>query len=248
MTKIAIIGGTGLDKLPGLAISHEQVMDTPFGAASAPAFIGSYGGKQVIFLARHGSQHQFAPHQVNYRANIWSLKQLEVTHIVAVAAVGGIKPEFAVGDIVIPDQLIDYTWGRESTFFSSEVHPEVLHVDFSYPYCDRLRQQLIHVATQLTDCRTHTAGVYGVTQGPRLETAAEIARMARDGCDIVGMTAMPEAVLARELELCYACCAIIANPAAGLSPMELSLQEIEQNLATGMQQVRQLLAKFLESV
>ncbi len=244
MTGVAIIGGTGLTALPGLEISHQQTIQTPFGEPSAAAVFGLYDGKSVIFLARHGSNHTLPPHKINYRANIWGLKELGVTHIVAVAAVGSILETMRPGDLVIPDQLIDYTWGRESSFFSDNL-TEVTHIDFTHPYCEDLRQQLVHAARQV-ECQTYNHGVYGVTQGPRLETIAEINRMARDGCDIVGMTAMPEAALARELGLCYAACAVVANEAAGRCPTELTMAEIERNLVTGMQNVRSLLTKWLK--
>lgn len=243
MSKIAIIGGTGLTALAGLEISHQQTVVTPFGEPSAPVTFGTYHGKSILFLARHGTKHTIPPHKINYRANIWALKHLEVTHIVAVAAVGGIATAMQPSDLVIPHQLIDYTWGREPSFFSDHL-TEVTHIDFTHPYCETLRAQLLKAA-QSVNCHTHDQGVYGVTQGPRLETVAEINRMERDGCDIVGMTAMPEAALARELGICYAACAVISNEAAGRSPVELTMADIEHNLTTGMQNVRELLTQWL---
>jgi len=244
MNKLAIIGGTGLTTLPGLEISQQQMIQTPFGEPSTPVVFGSYCGKPIIFLARHGVTHAIPPHKINYRANIWVLKELGVTHVISVAAVGAITTSMRPGELVIPHQLIDYTWGREPSFFSYDL-TEVTHIDFTHPYCEILRKQLV-MASQQTDCHIHEEGVYGVTQGPRLETIAEINRMARDGCDIVGMTAMPEAALARELGLCYATCAVVANEAAGRCPTELTMAEIERNLVTGMQNVRSLLTKWLK--
>lgn len=244
MTGIAIIGGTGLTALPGLEILEQHPMQTPFGTASAPAILGYYYDKPVIFLARHGTEHTIPPHKINYRANIWGLKQLGTTRIISVAAVGSIATAMRPCDLVIPHQLIDYTWGREPSFFSEDL-THVTHIDFTHPYCQTLREQLLTAARQV-DCQTHEQGIYGVTQGPRLETIAEINRMERDGCDIVGMTAMPEAALARELDICYASCAVVANEAAGRNPTELTMAEIEHNLVAGMQNVRALLAKLLE--
>ncbi len=238
MSELAIIGGTGLTELEGLEISHRQVLQTPYGEPSSPIFHGRYCGKSVIFLARHGTKHTIPPHKVNYRANIWCLKELGIKTVIAVAAVGSIHPDMQPIDLVIPHQLIDYTWSREHTFFDED---HVTHIDFTHPYCESLRSKLL--ATQV-DFKIHSEGVYGAMQGPRLETAAEINRMERDGCDIVGMTGMPEAALARELGLCYATCAVVVNPAAGrgAAPMD----EIEKNLIGGIRQVRELLAEVIK--
>lgn len=244
MRKLAIIGGSGLSQLEGLTITRQHCPLTPYGKPSAPLLFGAYAGKTVIFLARHGTQHTIPPHKINYRANLWSLKEAGVTDIIAIAAVGGIHPALQPTDIVVPHQLIDYTWSREHTFFVGEPNP-VAHVDFTHPYCETLRTQLLQAAQHLT-LTVHTQGVYGATQGPRLETAAEIARMARDGCDIVGMTGMPEAVLARELGICYATCALVVNKAAGLGTATITMEEISANLAIGLTQVRQLLATVLQ--
>ncbi|MDY6991463.1 MAG: S-methyl-5'-thioinosine phosphorylase [Pseudomonadota bacterium] len=243
MTELAIIGGTGLTELEGLEITHRQMLTTPYGEISSPIVYGTYADQSVIFLARHGARHTIPPHKINYRANIWGLKELGVNTVIACAAVGGIHPEFLAGDIVIPHQLIDYTSNRANTFFENEL-TQVTHIDFTHPYCDSLRQQLLATQKQLP-CRLHSFGVYAATQGPRLETAAEIDKMARDGCDIVGMTGMPEAALARELGLCYATCAIVANPAAGRGAGEISMAHIETTLTQGMQHVRQVLAAVI---
>jgi len=245
MSKLAIIGGSGLSQLEDLKITGQNWPLTPYGKPSAPLVSGIYaGGKTVIFLARHGTQHTIPPHKINYRANLWSLKEAGATDVIAVAAVGSIHPSLRPTDIVIPHQLIDYTWSREHTFFDGKPNP-VTHVDFTNPYCETLRTGLLQ-ASQTISLKVHERGTYGVTQGPRLETAAEIERMARDGCDIVGMTGMPEAVLARELGICYATCAVAANLAAGLNSAQITMAEIEANLVIGLAQVRQLLTAVLE--
>jgi 5'-methylthioinosine phosphorylase len=243
MNRLAIIGGTGLTEFEGLEITYRQVLHTPYGKTSSPIIHGTYCGKSVIFLARHGMQHTIPPHKINYRANLYALKELEVENVIAVAAVGGIHPDMLPKELVIPHQLIDYTWSREHTFFAEDL-THVTHIDFTKPYCERLRNQLLTAINQL-DFKVHSLGVYGATQGPRLETAAEIDRMEQDGCDIVGMTGMPEAALARELDLCYATCAVVANEAAGRCSTEITMTEIEKNLAEGIGQVRQLLAEVI---
>lgn len=240
MTRLAIIGGSGLTRLKNLEITRREVIRTPYGEPSAPMVFGRLSGHEVAFLPRHGSGHTIPPHDVNYRANIWALKEAGVSQVIAVNAVGGIsKDYFESGTLVIPDQIIDYTWGRSHTFFGSN-HKQVMHIDFSYPYCDALRAQLIAGAGK-AGLAVARNGCYGATQGPRFETAAEIARMERDGCDIVGMTGMPEAALAREVELCYASVALVVNPAAGKVTEEISLAEIERQLEAGMAKVRTLI-------
>jgi 5'-methylthioinosine phosphorylase len=246
MTKgrLAIIGGTGLTKLKDLEIERREVMHTPYGEPSGPLTFGCYHGHQVIFLPRHGSQHTIPPHQVNYRANIWALKHAGIDTVLAVAAVGGITPQMAPGVIVIPDQIIDYTWSRHHTFFEGDDLGSVTHVDMTCPYNEDVRQTLIRASREL-GIGAVEQGTYGATQGPRLETAAEINRLERDGCDLVGMTGMPETALARELELRYACCAVVANWAAGRSEGEITMEEISRNLETGMARVKQLLTAVI---
>jgi len=244
MPQIAIIGGTGLTSLNGLKITHKEVVHTPNGEPSAPLIYGELCGQQVVFLARHGAGHTIPPHQINYRANIQALKQCDVKQIIGVAAVGGIHQFAGPGVVVIPDQIIDYTWGRANTFFEDRLSA-VTHIDFSYPYSSVLRQLLIDSARD-ANVSFVDHGVYGATQGPRLETAAEIQRLERDGCTIVGMTGMPEAALARELGMDYACCAVVANWAAGKDGGEtISMAEIEHNLLTGMDQVRKVLEQIV---
>ena len=194
---LAFIGGTGLTRMNGLTVIARHDIGSEWGAPSAPVVEGELAGKRVLFLARHGDPHILLPHQVNYRANIAALKQAGASEIIAVNAVGGITTRAPTASIVVPDQIIDYTWGRDSTFFDKRVAP-VVHVDFSWPFTSSLRQRLLDALTKV-EAHAVNGGCYGATQGPRLETAAEISRMENDGCDIVGMTGMPEAVLAREL-------------------------------------------------
>lgn len=243
MTVHAIIGGTGLTELAGLALSEALFIETPYGPPSADILRGEYAGNEVLFLARHGHPHRLPPHQVNYRANLWALKQAGAEAVIAVNAVGGIHAAMAAGHLCVPHQLIDYTHGREHTFFEGDIE-HVTHVDFSFPYDEPLRQRLI-AALAAESYAFSSHGVYGCTQGPRLETAAEIARMERDGCDIVGMTGMPEAVLARELGLPYACLALVVNPAAGKTAGIITMVEIEAALKEGIGKVRGVLARAL---
>jgi len=244
MKTTAIIGGSGLTELDSLTITDEKEIVTPFGKASSTCVFGELAGKKVIFLARHGNPHHIAPHKINYRANLWALKEAGAEQIIAVAAVGGITSEMSPARIAIPNQLIDYSYGREHTYFAED-SDAVQHIDFTVPYDDNLRAQLINSSKGLNIVET---GVYACTQGPRLETAAEILRLERDGCDLVGMTAMPEAALARELEIPYACCAVVANWAAGKAAGEISMGEIMQNLERGMADTKQLLQQFLANV
>jgi 5'-methylthioinosine phosphorylase len=243
MSLIAIIGGSGLTKLKNLEITRREVLRSPYGEPSSPLVFGRLGGQNAVFLARHGHGHTIPPHEVNYRANIWALKEVGATHVIAVNAVGGITPDMTSGRLVIPDQIIDYTYGRHHTFFGNEQKP-VTHVDFTFPYCDELRATIAAAAREI-NLDVASAGTYGATQGPRFESIAEIRRMERDGSDIVGMTGMPETSLARELGLCYACIAVVANPAAGKAEGTISLQEIERILESGMAQVRSLLEQTL---
>ncbi|MBC9251368.1 methylthioadenosine phosphorylase [Pseudomonas alcaligenes] len=243
MSTYAIIGGTGLTQLEGLTLKQAQHLDTPYGAPSAPILAGEYAGQEVLFLARHGHPHRIPPHQVNYRANLWALKQAGAEAVIAVNAVGGIHAAMGSGHLCVAHQIIDYTWGRAHTFFEGEIE-HVTHIDFSYPYDEVLRGRLI-AALQALGHAHSSHGVYGATQGPRLETVAEIARMERDGCDIVGMTGMPEAALARELELPYACLALVVNPAAGKASGIITMAEIEAELARGIGKVREVLGHVL---
>ena len=247
MSKIAIIGGTGLSQVEGLQITETQRLETPFGSPSAEYIYGHFNGREIIFLARHGNPHLIPPHKINYRANIWGLKELGVTEIIAVAAVGGITPTMAPAHIALPDQIIDYSYGREHSFFADNFHltnPDtVTHIDFTAPYDEQIRNRLIQQAKK-TNIDIGFSGTYGCTQGPRLETAAEIKRMEQDGCDLVGMTGMPEAALARELKISYATIAVVANWAAGKSAGVITMVEIEKYLKQGMTKVTTLLASY----
>ncbi len=247
MTKLALIGGTGLTSLKSLEIIRREVVHTPYGEASGPLTHGMLFGKEVVFLARHGYGHTIPPHKINYRANIWALQHADVSNIIAIAAVGGIRNDMVPGRLIIPDQIIDYTGSRKNTFFEDGL-TEVVHIDFTFPYDEILRQRLLkgcHTA-QLDVCE---GGTYGVTQGPRLETAAEIDRRERDGCAMVGMTGMPEAALAREMGLSYATCAVSVNWAAGRGGGSIiKMEEINATVKTGMEKVRELLGHVVPLV
>ena len=241
----AIIGGTGLTRLDHLVIEERKQVTTPFGKPSSDLVFGRLHGQELVFLARHGDPHIYPPHCVNYRANIWALKEAGVSSIVAVAAVGGITPDMLPAKIVVPKQLIDYTYGRAHTFFEDNLD-HVTHIDFTEPYTAWVRDKLL-TAAQIAGVLIVDGGVYGCTQGPRLETPAEINRMERDGCDIVGMTGMPEASLARELNIDYACCGVVANWAAGKQMGEITLAEIEANLKEGMADLASILQHWVQS-
>lgn len=243
MPAIAIIGGSGLSALEGLETERREFIKTPYGEPSAPLILGQLAGVELVFLARHGEGHRIPPHEINYRANIWALQQAGASKIIGVAAVGGIRHGLVPGHLIIPDQLIDYTWGRAHTFFEAGSAP-VVHIDFTEPYCEQLRSLLVRAA-EVNKLAVLPQGTYGATQGPRLEARAEIDRLERDGCDIVGMTAMPEAALARELDLCYATCAVVANRAAGRAGGPLRMDEIAATLKIGMKNVCRLLKVVL---
>lgn len=263
---IAIIGGSGLDTLPGFEVHETRVVETAYGTPSAPLSLGLLDGQPVAFLPRHGSGHQVAPHAINYRANIAALAKSGITQMLACCAVGGISEAMAPRAVVLPDQIIDYTWGREHTFVGG-AGPEcegIAHIDFSEPFCPELRAALCASAAELATASGATApevtasekapmsvppivayGCYGATQGPRLETPAEIRRLARDGCDLVGMTGMPEAALAREAGLGYAMLAIVANRAAGLEDADLTIEDILANIEAARTCVLDLLIATL---
>ncbi len=233
----AVIGGSGLCRLPEFKLIRRQVTRTPYGEASGVLMVGELVGQEVVFLARHGYGNNIPPHLINYRANIWALSQIAVDGIIAVASVGGIRSDLKPGHLLVPDQIIDYTWGRSSTFFEGEDQP-IKHVDFTHPYDSQLRHQLIASAEAVNE-PIGNGGCYACTQGPRLETAAEIKRLARDGAEIVGMTGMPEAVLARELNIPYAHIALVVNAAAGVgdSKDNISHVKIAEVLDQGMHRV-----------
>ena len=244
---LAIIGGSGLAKLGNLKGTRRKEARTPYGESSAPLSLGEIAGRPVVFLARHGEGHSVAPHEVNYRANLWALKDAGAREVISVATVGGISDSAAPGELLVPHQLIDYTWGRAATYFQGPDAP-VKHIDFTEPYSAAVRGKLLAAARACGE-RVADGGVYAVTQGPRLETAAEIERLARDGADIVGMTAMPEAALARELDLPYGALAVVANYAAGRgdSRRAVPLDAIGAVLDQAMVRVRQILERACAS-
>lgn len=242
---LAIIGGSGFYHLssPSPDKESEQTtyldISTPFANEAIRLSRETLNSTSVYFIPRHGVQHNLPPHKINYRANLWALKEAGVQKIIAVNAVGGINSQMTPGSLVIPDQLIDYTWGREQSFFDglNSLHD---HIDFTHPYDAQLRELLINQAEHLT-LPVFSKACFGCTQGPRLETAAEIQKLKRDGCDIVGMTGMPEAALARELDISYASITLVVNPAAGLSEDKITIEEIKKVLDEGLQDVRKLL-------
>jgi len=243
---LAIIGGTGMTQLDNLNITRRLIVRTPYGEPSQPLIFGEISGREVIFLARHGNGHTIPPHEVNYRANIAALHLQGVTEIAAIATVGGIHPDLSAGKIVIPHQIIDYTYGRKTTFHDGISNP-VKHIDFTEPYSQPLREKwqraAIAVGEEVVD-----HGVYAATQGPRLETAAEINRLERDGATIVGMTGMPEAALARELGIGYATICPVANYAAGRGDNlhEIKYEEVISNLNLTMARVRNIIAQLVK--
>ncbi|WP_140908405.1 S-methyl-5'-thioinosine phosphorylase [Cognatiluteimonas lumbrici] len=243
---LAIIGGTGVYALAELADVETIEQETRYGQPSGPVRVGTLAGRRVAFLARHGEGHGVPPHRINYRANLAALQQAGARRVLALNTVGGIGAGYPPGALGCPDQLIDYTWGRISTL-CEEPGTEVLHVDFGEPYTAALRRELLEAARR-AGVPVADGGCYGATQGPRLETKAEIARMRRDGCDLVGMTGMPEAGLARELGLEYACLAIVANWAAGAGPdpdEAITLDEVLANVASATGRVSRIVQALL---
>jgi len=241
---IAIIGGTGLTQLVDLEILENEWPETRYGEPSASLIHGRLKSREIVFLPRHGEQHRIPPHKINYRANIFALKARGVRSVIAVNAVGGITPRMAPETICIPDQIIDYSYGRDQSF-SDGSSDSVQHIDFTEPYHPNVRDALKRAATAL-GLDIHYGGVYGCTQGPRLESRAEVNRLERDGCDIVGMTGMPEAGLARELGLEYASINLVVNWAAGRSDEMITMSSIQAHLDKGMVNVRQLLQKTIQ--
>lgn len=244
---LAIIGGTGLDQLGDLKITHRQVIRTPYGEPSGALTFGTINQHEVMFLARHGYGHTIPPHEVNYRANLWALYEQGAKRVISVASVGGIRADLVPGSLVVPDQVIDYTYGRAFTYFEGRDRP-VTHIDFTHPYTPELRKQILDAAV-LAKEKCLDGGVYAATQGPRLETAAEIDRLERDGADMVGMTGMPEAALARELGLSYATIAVVVNYAAGRGSSRdgIELGTISMIAEPAMARVRNILGLVVES-
>jgi 5'-methylthioadenosine phosphorylase len=247
----AIIGGSGLTRLSTLTVERREVVRTPFGEPSGALTYGRLSGHDVLFLPRHGYGHTIPPHQINYRANLWALREAKVEGVIAITSVGGIRDAFGPGVLVVPDQIIDYTHGRQHTFFEgpeSSIGVAVSHIDFTWPYAQTLRERLLAAARTAGEA-VHDGGVYGSTQGPRLETAAEIRRMEHDGCDLVGMTGMPEAALARELCLDYACLSVVVNHAAGKgdSATAIPVDALGDVMARAIDRVHRILEAFVAS-
>ncbi len=242
---LAIIGGSGLTQLSNLDVTRRLAVRTPYGEPSGALTFGRIAGADVVFLARHGYGHTIPPHEVNYRANIWALQEQKVEGVISVASVGGIRADMTPGVIAVPHQIIDYTWGRKNTYFEGGEQP-VTHIDFTEPYSAQLRSRILDAAGACGEAVVGDA-VYATSQGPRLETAAEIDRLERDGADVVGMTGMPEAALARELELDYATIAVIANSAAGRagSLHGIRMEQIEQVLQESLGRVRRIIEQVV---
>jgi len=238
MQMSGVIGGSGLYDIPELEIRESVKVTTPYGEPSDFYRIGRVKGRDMVFLPRHGSTHHIQPHKVNYRANLWGFRELGVDNIISLCAAGGISPEMKTGTIAVPDQIIDMTCGRASTFYDGD---EVVHVDFTEPFCPDVRRRIIEAATDAGVSLT-CAGAYICTNGPRLETAAEIRAYTKLGADMVGMTLMPEAVLARELEICFAAIAVITNVAAGITAARLTTKEVLEAMQSSSGSVRALLA------
>jgi len=247
MSLMAVIGGSGFTAMPGLTVLGEEHPDAPLGPPSGPILRGRFAeGGEILFLPRHGTKHSIPPHRIDYRANISALKTCGAERVVGLAAVGGIAAKYGPRTLAVPDQIIDYTHGRVQSFHDGGTEG-VTHIDFTHPYCEELRSALLRAAVE-ADTPVVDVGTYAVTDGPRLETAAEVRRMERDGCDIVGMTGMPEAALAREAGLCYACFAFVVNWAAGKSDGEIVMSEIESNIAACSHLLEQILTVLTREI
>jgi 5'-methylthioadenosine phosphorylase len=238
VSKIGIIGGSGLYEIKGLSIKKRERITTPFGKPSDKYLIGKLGNADVIFLPRHGGHHAIPPHMINYRANIWGFKKLGVSRIISVSAVGGIKKGLTPGSIVVMDQIIDMTKNRKSTFYNGR--NGVVHIDFTEPFCPEMRQ-IILKAGKLAKVSLINVGTYVAVEGPRLETASEIKAFSLLGADVVGMTGMPEALLARELEICYSGISVVANYAAGISKKKLTTTEVMEVMKASTEKIKHLL-------
>lgn len=241
---VGVIGGSGLYELPGFELKESRIFKTPFGEPSGPLTFGELSGKGVVFLARHGLDHSIPPHRVNYRANIWALKEAGVKRIIGVNAVGGIDQALRPGMICLPEQIVDFTVSRARTFYDG---PEVVHIDFTEPYCPEMRILCSEKAEAL-GIQIYNGGTYVCTEGPRLETKAEIEFYHRQNWTVVGMTAMPEASLARELALCYLTVAVVTNPAAGLTGRKLTTEEVVETMKQSTEKVKMLLKAVIENI
>ncbi len=241
MTRIGIIGGSGLYEIKGLILKKRKKIITPFGKPSDEYLFGHIGNVEVIFLPRHGGRHNIPPHMINFRANIWGFNKLGVERIISVSAVGGIKKGFKPGALVVLDQIIDMTKNRKPTFYNGK--DGVVHIDFTEPYCPEMRRMILK-AGKLAKIALKDGGTYAAVEGPRLETAAEIRAFGILGCDVVGMTGMPEASLARELEICYAGISVVANYAAGITKNKLTTTEVLEEMKASTEKIKSLLEKI----
>lgn len=247
MSTVAIIGGSSGKVLFGNVFGDDcSAVETPYGAPSSPVFVGALDGREVAFLARHGIPHAIAPHRINNRANVWALRELGAVAVIALTTVGAVDPGMNPGDIVVPDQLIDYTWGRKSTFYDSE-ESGVAHLEMTEPFDAALRGALMEGA-RTAGVPVVDGGVYACMQGPRFETSAEIRKLGRDGCAVVGMTAMPEAALAGEAGMAYACVSLVVNPAAGVSGAMISGDQIKDVIAGSMTRLQKLIVAAIAVV
>ena len=240
MPIFGVISGSGLYDMPGLEITDSAKLTTPYGEPSDAYRIGRISGKDVAFLPRHGSPHYIQPHKINYRANLWGFRELNVEKIISIGASGGISGALKPGTITVPDQIIDTTSGRRSTFYDKN---EVVHIDFTEPFCPDMRNSIFRAAEQ-AGVPAVRSGTYVCTNGPRLETAAEIRTFANWGADMVGMTAMPESCLARELEICFAGISVITNFAAGIAGQKLTSTEVVETMRSAADGLKSLLAAF----
>ena len=242
---LGIISSPDLSQSLPLSDYRTHIQETPYGLPSAPLQCAQLGQQPVVLLRRHGVQRSIPPHTINYRANVWALQAMGVQQVIGITTVGGIHQDLSPGMLCIADQVIDYTSGREHTYACS-FSGEVGHVEFGQPYCAVVREGLMQAARQ-AEIVCRDSGVYGATQGPRLETAAEIRRMRQDGCDMVGMTGMPEASLAREMGLRYANLSLVVNWAAGLGTGPIDLHQIQQVQTTGISAIVQVLQAFCDA-
>ncbi len=262
---LGVLGGSGLYEIDGIEILEEKKLITPYGEPSDSYIVACYKEKTVIFLPRHGRGHKFPPHLINYRANIWGFRRLGVKKILSISAVGGINPLLRAGDFVISDQFIDFTKVRPVTFYEGiyTIHDEgdraddlvseylkndrVVHIDVTQPFCPVMRKTLKNVLEDMK-VRFHSRGTYGATEGPRLETAAEIKALSTLGADIVGMTLVPEIVLARELSMHFASLNVITNMAAGISENRLTSDEVIQMMKEKNEEIKRVVLKFIENI
>ncbi|SNZ02545.1 5'-methylthioadenosine phosphorylase [Persephonella hydrogeniphila] len=262
---IGILGGSGLYEIDGLEIIEERRLQTPFGEPSDAYIVADYKGKRAVFLPRHGKGHKYPPHLINYRANIWGFRKLGVKKILSVSAVGGINPLLRAGDFVLSDQFLDFTKVRPVTFYEGvyTIHDDedtnedlvkeyitgdrVVHIDVTQPFCPVMRNTLRNILEE-EGIRYHFKGTYATTEGPRLETAAEIKALSRLGADIVGMTLVPEIVLARELSMHFASINVITNLAAGISEDRLTSDEVIQMMKEKNEEIKKVIIKFIDNL